>query len=101
MTGESKEKVKRAYEMALLSQGACNLSGLVHSLAETMELLWKEANEQGKGTDLSGLAFSLPAAIPFVLLPAHLLPLSVFLACAVGIASLDLLVFVFYGRAMG
>ena len=51
MTDERKEKLKRAYEMALLSQGACNLSGLVQSLAEAMELLWEEANEQGKGTD--------------------------------------------------
>ena len=51
MTGESKEKLKRAYEMALLSQSACNLSGLVHSLAEAMELLWEEANEQAKATD--------------------------------------------------
>ena len=51
MTEEKKEKLKRAYEMALLSQSACNLSGLVHSLAEAMELLWEEANEQGKGTD--------------------------------------------------
>ncbi len=51
MTGEQKEKLRSGYEMALLSQGACNLSGLVHSLAEAMELVWEEANEQGKGTD--------------------------------------------------
>jgi hypothetical protein len=51
MTEEKKGKLKRAYEMALLSQGACNLSGLVHSLAEAIELIWHEANEQGKGTD--------------------------------------------------
>ena len=51
MTDEQKEKLKRAYEMALLSQSACNLSGLVHSLAEAMELIWEEARNQGQGTD--------------------------------------------------
>ncbi|MGD0627401.1 MAG: hypothetical protein ABSB32_22205 [Thermodesulfobacteriota bacterium] len=51
MTGEQKEKLKREYEMALLSQGACNLSGLVHSLSAAMELIWEEAREQGQGTD--------------------------------------------------
>jgi hypothetical protein len=51
MDTEKKEKMKRAYETALLSQGACNLSGLAHGLAEAMEALWEEANEQGKGTD--------------------------------------------------
>ena len=51
MTDEQKEKLKRAYEMALLSQSACNLSGLVHSLAYAVELIWQEANEQGQGTD--------------------------------------------------
>ena len=51
MTGEQKEKLKREYEMALLSQGACNLSGLVHSLSGAMNLIWEEAREQGQGTD--------------------------------------------------
>jgi hypothetical protein len=51
MTGEQKEKLKREYEMALLSQGACNLSGLVHSLSQAMKLIWEEATEQGQGTD--------------------------------------------------
>jgi hypothetical protein len=51
MTGEQKEKLKREYGMALLSQGACNLSGLVHSLSQAMELIWEEATEQGQGTD--------------------------------------------------
>ena len=51
MTEETKENLKRAYEMALLSQGACNLSGLAHSLAEAMELIWEEAGENGQGTD--------------------------------------------------
>ena len=51
MTDEKKEKLQRAYKMALLSQGACNLSGLAHSLAEAVELIWEEATEQGQGTD--------------------------------------------------
>lgn len=51
MTDEQKEKLKRAYEMALLSQSACNLSGLVHSLAYAVELIWEEARAQGQGTD--------------------------------------------------
>jgi hypothetical protein len=51
MTEETIEKLKRAYEMALLSQGACNLSGLAHSLAEAMELIWEEAGKNGQGTD--------------------------------------------------
>jgi hypothetical protein len=51
MTDEQKEKLKREYEMALLSQSACNLSGLVHHLSKAMELIWEEAREQGQGTD--------------------------------------------------
>jgi hypothetical protein len=51
MTDQQKEKLRRGYEMALLSQGACNLSGLAHSLAYAVELIWHEANEQGQGTD--------------------------------------------------
>ena len=51
MTDEQKVKMKSLYEMALLSQGACNLSGLAYSLAEAMDLLWLEAREQGQGTD--------------------------------------------------
>jgi len=51
MTDEQKGKMKSLYEMALLSQGACNLSGLAYSLAEAMELIWLEAREQGQGTD--------------------------------------------------
>ena len=45
---------------------------------------------------LSGFAFSLPAAIPFILFSPY--PLWAFLACAAGISALDLLVFAFYGR---
>jgi hypothetical protein len=51
MNEEKKEKLKRAYEMALLSQSASNLSGLVNSLAYAMELIWEEARNQGQGTD--------------------------------------------------
>lgn len=42
---------KEIYKEALLSQGACNASGLIHSLSKIMDDLWKEATEQGKGTD--------------------------------------------------
>ena len=51
MTEEQKEKLRTEYEMALLSQSACNLSGLVHHLSKAMELIWEEAKEQGQGTD--------------------------------------------------
>ncbi len=51
MTDEQKERMKSLYEMALLSQGACNLSGLAYSLAEAMEMIWMEAREQGQATD--------------------------------------------------
>ena len=51
MTDQQKEKLRKGYETALLSQGACNLSGLVHSLAEAVELNWQEATEQGQRTD--------------------------------------------------
>ncbi len=51
MTDEQKGKMKSFYAMALLSQGACNLSGLAYSLANAMELIWQEARELGQGTD--------------------------------------------------
>jgi hypothetical protein len=51
MTEEQKEKLRREYGNALLSQSACNLSGLVHSLSQAMELIWEEATEHGQGTD--------------------------------------------------
>ncbi|MDH4258606.1 MAG: hypothetical protein OEV50_07305 [Candidatus Aminicenantes bacterium] len=50
MTDEQKEKLRKEYEMALLSQSACNLSGLVHHLSTAMELIWEEARGQGQGT---------------------------------------------------
>ncbi len=51
MTDEQKGRLKREYEMALLSQSACNLSGLVHHLSKAMGLIWEEATEQEQGTD--------------------------------------------------
>lgn len=35
---------QRDYQMALDSQSACNLSGLVHSLAEVMPRIWETAS---------------------------------------------------------
>ena len=49
MTSEQKEKLRRMYEMAILSQGACNLSGLAHDLSKATQLIWEEAGEQGQG----------------------------------------------------
>lgn len=40
-----------AYEMALFSQSACNLSGIAHSLADFTEAIWNEARANGRGTD--------------------------------------------------
>lgn len=42
---------KRDYEEAIMSQGACNLSGIVHSFSRVMDKIWEEAREQDKGTD--------------------------------------------------
>ena len=39
------------YQRALDSQSACNASGLIHSLNETLEQIWEEAREKGEGTD--------------------------------------------------
>jgi hypothetical protein len=39
------------YNDAMMSQGACNLGGLVRGWARTMELIQAEAHAQGKGTD--------------------------------------------------
>jgi len=36
---------------ALQAQNACNLSGVVHSMSQTMTELWAHAHEQGEGTD--------------------------------------------------
>ena len=42
---------KRMAENALLSQGACNLSGIVISFAEIMKEICEESNRLGKGTN--------------------------------------------------
>lgn len=39
------------YEMALESQSACNLSGIVKSLALVMDRIWEEARAAGQGTE--------------------------------------------------
>ena len=39
------------YLMALHSQSASNLSGLVHSLSMVLEGIWEEARAKGEGTD--------------------------------------------------
>lgn len=36
---------------ALLSQSACNVSGLIHFLPEIVSQLWDIAKREGKGTD--------------------------------------------------
>jgi len=39
------------YEMALHSQSACNLSGIVFGFAEVMQKICNEANRDGHGTE--------------------------------------------------
>lgn len=39
------------YEMALLSQGAVNLSGLAHELSRVVSKIWVESWKQGGGTE--------------------------------------------------
>lgn len=39
------------YKMAVFSQEACNLSGIVHQFSRVINKIWKEAHEKGKGTD--------------------------------------------------
>lgn len=39
------------YDRALMSQSACNFSGLVHGLARDMDTLWQEARARGEGSD--------------------------------------------------
>lgn len=39
------------YRMALLSQTACNLSGIVYTFAKVLHRIWNEANKNGGGTD--------------------------------------------------
>ncbi len=39
------------YEMALESQNACNLSGIVHSFSKVITKIHNEAREKGEGTE--------------------------------------------------
>ena len=41
----------RDYNDAMLSQSACNLSGLVHSLSAVIDKIWVEARLLGEGTE--------------------------------------------------
>lgn len=43
--------LKEAAQMAIDVQSACNLSGVIHSFSEVMNVLWEEAHKLGKGTD--------------------------------------------------
>ena len=42
---------KKDYQDAITSQGACNLSGIVHSFSEILPKIWEEARASGEGTD--------------------------------------------------
>ena len=46
-----KMTLQQAAQAALDAQDACNLSGVVHSLADVTETVWDEARRLGKGTD--------------------------------------------------
>lgn len=39
------------YDMAIFSQGACNLSGIANSLASVMGKIWNEARARNRGTE--------------------------------------------------
>jgi len=41
----------RDYELAILVQDACNLSGVAHSFSKVVTKIWNEADRLGKGTD--------------------------------------------------
>ena len=43
------DSLAEAAKSALDSQSACNLSGLVHSMARAASTLWKEVHRTGKG----------------------------------------------------
>ena len=42
---------QREYQLALNSQGACNLSGVVKDWARVLDLIWEEARANRDGTD--------------------------------------------------
>lgn len=39
------------YQMALASQSACNLSGIVHSFSQVISKIWEDVRAEGGGTD--------------------------------------------------
>ncbi len=41
----------RDYRLALHTQSACNLSGIVHGFSEVISRIWDEARAGGHGTD--------------------------------------------------
>jgi hypothetical protein len=43
--------LQEAAQAAIDVQSACNLSGVIHSFAEVMNVLWDEANKLGEGTE--------------------------------------------------
>ena len=43
--------MRKLYADALLSQGACNLSGIVHSLSRALPAIWDDVRAKGGGTD--------------------------------------------------
>ena len=45
------EKLRKEYETALLCKSVSNLSGLVHSLSQSMKLIQEEGCEQRQGMD--------------------------------------------------
>jgi hypothetical protein len=39
------------YQTAIDAENACNLSGLAHTLAQMMPIIWDEARRLGEGTE--------------------------------------------------
>jgi len=60
---------KHDYQGAMDSQSACNASGLIHSLADVTERIWKEARIKGEGTDFVN---THPIVVLYVTQLAHL-----------------------------
>ena len=48
---EHKLAIRKICEDALLSQSACNLSGIIHAWSRHLSVLWDIANTYGYGTD--------------------------------------------------
>lgn len=51
MADEKEYLTPHDYQMALYSQYACNISGLVHDLSRIISRIWNEAHRDGHGTD--------------------------------------------------